>query len=249
MPNRLRTFDSGGAIYDEVFRIFLSHTDQKRRTRAWLEQFIPRLKSTKLVVDVGAGEGSVLKGLIKSFDRAIAIEPNPHLCSSLRKLANVKVIEQQLTEEIDIRAADLVLCSHVLYLIEPTLWTKLIKRMSSWLSKNGALVVINQNMHTDCRNMFTHFFDKRNDLMLHFDEIVRLEEEGFSITVETIPSYITAPDLRTAAQIAEFLLGGEENRAPVKRKDVREYLRTHHKFGKTGYRLSCHQDFLIVSRR
>jgi hypothetical protein len=69
--------------YDECFNFFLAHTDEKRKTIAWLRQFVEKLPSRKQFVDVGAGNGALTQvlapyfGLSERFGGSSAASPRP----------------------------------------------------------------------------------------------------------------------------------------------------------------------------
>ena len=76
-----------------------------------------------VVLDVGAGGGRLALPLALDADRVIAVEPSPSMCRVLREAAeefhvnNVGIIESGWMDA-DVPKADVVICVHVLYVIQ-----------------------------------------------------------------------------------------------------------------------------------
>ena len=76
-----------------------------------------------VVLDVGAGGGRLALQLALDADRVIAVEPSPSMCRVLREAAeefqvnNVGIIESGWMDA-DVPKADVVICVHVLYVIQ-----------------------------------------------------------------------------------------------------------------------------------
>src|SRR6184192_568686 len=86
MTNCIQVFDSSGDAYKRSFQVFLDNTDQKKNARRWLETFLKTLPRTNAMIDAGAGSGELTAWLSTSFDKTIAIEPNPFLLEKLQTL-------------------------------------------------------------------------------------------------------------------------------------------------------------------
>ncbi len=82
---KVKVYDSKSTAYHDAFEVFLNHTDQKVKARAWLDALAGSLRSRNVFVDAGAGNGQVTAWLTDRFDRTIAIEPNPSLAADLRR--------------------------------------------------------------------------------------------------------------------------------------------------------------------
>lgn len=249
MEARIRRLAYHSPEYESSFRLFLSHTDQKAKAKEWLGTFVKSLPRRRLFVDVGAGAGSLTQVLSESFDRSVAIEPNPTLRESLRRVSGVEVIDRDIDETPDLKGADLVLCSHVFYLVPASDWARHVRRLAHWLAPGGALVVINQSPATDCRIMVAHFYGPSPEFGRIVPELRDVEGEGFSISIETIPSYLQAGDRTTALGLAEFVLNGFHEKPRPLEREVLAYLDAHFSLPGGGYRFSCHQDCLILRRR
>jgi SAM-dependent methyltransferase len=247
---RVREYGSQTEDYHRAFQVFLDHTDQKTNARRRLDELVQTLATRRVFLDAGAGNGQVTSWLAGQFERTIAIEPNPSLCEDLRRACpQADVLPVKIPDARPDARADLVLCSHVLYYVEPGEWQDYLSRMASWLSPAGALVVVLQNSRTDCMRMLEAFLGKSFDLAT---VARRFEEEhgrDYRAELEIVPAHVTAPDLATAYVIAEFMLNLLPFQVPPARRALEEYVDAHFRHEGVGYRFSCHQDFLTVRPR
>ena len=245
-------YDSQGAAYQEAFRAFLEHTDQKVRAQEWLDRSVAALPSRRCFIDAGAGTGKVTAWYAEQFDRCVAIEPNPHLRTELVvNCPTAEVVPSNILDARPAMKADLILVSHVFYYIPRDEWLRHLEMMSSWLSDTGVLVVALQNQGTDCMRMLRHFLNYGFDLAEAAREFAATQSGRCQIEVETVPARIEAPDLETISTIAAFMLNLDHDRlAHATRRptwgDVRRFLADNARID-GGFRLSCNQDFLKVA--
>ena len=96
--------------------------DPHRAGDALVEELRSRLKPGETLLDVGAGGGRLALPLALTCRTVTAVEPSPSMCAVLRetaleyKIANVSIIEAGWLEA-SVEPADVVLCSHVVYVI------------------------------------------------------------------------------------------------------------------------------------
>ena len=97
--------------------------DPHRVGDALVEELRSRLRPGETLLDVGAGGGRLALPLALTCPTVTAVEPSPSMCSVLRETAsesnitNVSIIEAGWLEA-SVEPADVVLCSHVVYVIE-----------------------------------------------------------------------------------------------------------------------------------
>ena len=97
--------------------------DPHRAGDALVEELRSRLRPGETLLDVGAGGGRLALPLALTCRTVTAVEPSPSMCSVLREtaleynIANVSMIETGWLEA-SVEPADVVLCSHVVYVIE-----------------------------------------------------------------------------------------------------------------------------------
>ena len=246
----VRIYDSQAPAYREAYKEFLTHTDQKIAARRWLDDQVRALPAPRVFIDAGAGTGTITAWYVNRFERTIAIEPNAALRDDLRKACGpIEVLPQVLMKAQPNAQGDLVLCSHVLYYIDPVEWMDHLRRMSSWLSASGALFVMLQNHETDYMQMLNALTGRQFHLA-ELGEQFRAEHGGtYTVSLETVPAHVASDDLDSAYTIAEFMLNLVPLTEPISRAVVEEFIRTRFTRPGGGYRSSCHQDVLIVRHR
>jgi len=235
--------------YAGAFGTFLTHTDQKFKAIGWLTDFVRGLRSRRLFVDAGAGEGSTTAALGKFFDRTIAIEPNSALRVELAcRCPEAEIVEAPIVEARIASSADFVLCSHVLYHIPQTHWTDTLERLTSWLGADGAAVVLLQNRDADGIALPREFFGRQFDLVPAAQEF-KTRHDDWEIVMHTLNCEVVVDDLESACTLTRFFLSGYPDWGrTVTRRRVEEYVRSHFTDPR-GYRLSCDQDVLLLRRR
>jgi SAM-dependent methyltransferase len=235
--------------YAGAFETFLEHTDQKIKAIGWLTDFVGGLRSRSLFVDAGAGEGSTTAALAKFFDRTIAIEPNSALRVELaRRCPDAEIVEAPIAEARIVSPADFVLCSHVLYYIPQTNWTDILERLTSWLGRDGAALVLLANPDADAMALPREFFGRQFDLAAAAQEFKTRHAE-WEIVMHTLNCEVVVDDLESACTLTRFFLSDYPDWGrTVTRRRVEEYVRSHFTDPR-GYRLSCDQDVLLLRRR
>ncbi len=246
---RIKVFSSETEDYHHAFQVFLDNTDQKQKARQWLESFIKTLSRNELFLDAGAGNGKVTAWLAEKFKRAIALEPNPSLYKELRKTCPRVEAHQVTILDANLKTqADFILASLIFYYIPPKEWIPNLARLANWLSPEGVLVVMLQNPDTDCMRMLHHFFKQSFNLGALARELEAEEKGLYKTTLETVPSYITTSDFKSAYTVAEFMMNLLPMPEPPLRKELEAYVEKHFAAGGGQYRFSCHQDFLQIRR-
>src|SRR6184192_1334198 len=206
----IQVFDSQGEAYKRAFQIFLDHTDQKRNAKRFLQKLVDRLPNRNVFIDAGAGNGEVTKAFAGTFDRTIAIEPNPHLLTQLKQaIPQAEAIAAPILAADPKAQGDFVLCSHTLYYIPSQEWLAHLDRLVSWMSPTGVTVVVVQNRDTACMAMLDHFFGHRFDLQ-------QLDQ-----------AHVETREPASAYAIAEFMLNLLPISRPPARRHVEDYLAKH----------------------
>ncbi|MCE2500677.1 MAG: class I SAM-dependent methyltransferase [Dehalococcoidia bacterium] len=97
--------------------------DPHRTDDAVVEELRSRMMHGETLLDVGAGGGRLALPLALTCGTVTAVEPSPSMCAVLREtaqeygIANVSIVEAGWLEA-SVEPADVVLCSHVVYVIE-----------------------------------------------------------------------------------------------------------------------------------
>ena len=99
------------------------------------------------LLDIGAGPGQITHKLARHFHAIQVMEPNPspdYLASYARADPPFSVHPSPTLEEAAItpNAYDLILCSHVMYHVDPSKWSECLRKLHAGLRKpHGRLVV------------------------------------------------------------------------------------------------------------
>ena len=250
MPtSRIAQFDSSTPEYTKAFHTFLAHTDQKEKALEWLEREVGGLKRLGTAIDAGAGTGKLTAWLANRFATVIGVEPNPSLAAEFRIACPTATLipATLLTANPGVRA-DFVLCSHVFYYIPRTEWEATVQHLISWLAVDGVLTIAIQNPNTDCMEMLHHFLGVQFDLRELADVAASAPGGPYEVRLDTVEADIRTEDLRTACEIAEFMLNLLPMPNPPMWADLEDYVAR--RFSRLGgkYQFSCHQDFLRVAR-
>ncbi len=249
-PTLVRSFVSNTPEYHHAFATFLAHTDQKENAFGWIGREVAKLPARTTLIDAGAGGGKLTAWLMPSFQRVLAIEPNPSLAAELQGAC--PAAEIMATEILDAPVdakANFILCSHVFYYIPRSKWEANLHRLITWLDVGGVLAITIQNPETDCMRMVRHFIGGRLDL----SELCKSASDskagtGLDVRIETVPAHIETKDAETACRVAEFILNVLPMPSPPPWQDLEHYVEEHFRQPGGGYRYSCHQDFLRVAR-
>jgi len=244
----LKPYAHDKAEYARAFETFLTHTNQKTKTIAWLTDFARRLRSRNLFVDAGAGEGSTTAALGKFFDRTIAIEPNSALRVELeRRCPDAEIVEQTIADAKLVSTADLVLCSHVLYYIPQTEWPDTLERLTSWLGVDGTAVVVLGNAEADSMALLREFLGRQFDLPGAAQEF-KTRHGGWETVIQLLKCEVVVDDIEAACTLTKFFLSDYPDWGrTITRREVEEHVRSHFTDPR-GYRLSCDQDILLLRR-
>lgn len=251
MPSqRVAQFDSATPEYTKAFHTFLSHTDQKEKALEWLEREIGGLTRPGTAIDAGAGTGKLTAWLAARFAKVIGVEPNPSLAAEFRTTCPKATLLTDTILAANPRvSADFILCSHVFYYIPRTEWEATLRQLLSWLAPGGILAIAIQNPDSDCMRMVHHFIGKKVDLRELAAVAVSSPGEPYDVRLDTVEAYIQTKDLRTACEVAEFILNVLPMPNPPLWSELEAYVAGHFAKPGVGYRYSCNQDFLRIARR
>jgi SAM-dependent methyltransferase len=247
--SRVAKFDSATPEYTKSFHTFLAHTDQKEKALAWLEREVGGLPRLGTAIDAGAGTGKLTTWLADRFATVIGVEPNLSLAAEFRSACpKATLIPDTVLAANPHGKADFVLCSHVFYYIPRTEWEDNLRRLMSWLAPGGVLAISLQNPDSDCMKMVDHFIGGRLDLRELTAAAESTPDGPYEVRLDTVEAHIRTEDLRTACEVAEFILNVVRMPDPPLWADLESYVAR--RFSRPGgeYQYSCHQDFLRIAR-
>ena len=137
------------AEFRSMFDGLVRATDEYTKLIPVLEETVlPTLSNSDTLLDVGAGPGLLAVPLSSHFSEISLIEPDSVYCLQAveKLLAKGKLVTAYNgiwdTAQLANRAYDLIVCSHVLYFVEPTDWHHFINKMLAHQAPGGRLVII-----------------------------------------------------------------------------------------------------------
>lgn len=162
-----KTYDSKATAYDETFRRnFFKVYDAV--TWKYLEPYLPRDKDA-LVLDAGGGTGRWSIPIAKKGLNVVLVD----ISEGMLNVAKTKTVEAGLEEKITVKQGDiakleypdetfdLILCEHVLFLIEEPL--KAIQELVRVLKKKHPLIVSIPNTYCGLLMCLRHDFSANTD--------------------------------------------------------------------------------------
>lgn len=251
----IAVYSSETEKYQKSFETFLKYTNQKNQTKKKLDKLIKTLPKRNVFIDVGAGNGEITsryngRSSELEFAQTIAIEPNSNLCQKLRlNCPNTQIIPQSI-EQVNLSTlADFIVCSHVFYYVYKSAWLSRLEKLVSWLNNDGLLVLILQNYKSDCMKMIYKFIGKYYNLIALKDRFAKSHPQQYDVTMDFVEATVNVPNFEEAYTIAEFMLNNFTiPKPPPLRRDLQDYLQQNCLNKEGIYRLSCHQDFLIIRK-
>ncbi|GAA2734853.1 class I SAM-dependent methyltransferase [Streptomyces nogalater] len=238
---------------DDAYRValdtFLAGSDEKGITHAYLRQVVDRLPARRLLLDVGAAQGTTTRYLAPYFERTVCIEPSEPMRRELaRTCPQAEVVAQPVGEaRLDVQA-DLALLSHVLYYIPRTRWAETTARIMEWVAPGGVLLVLLQSPDNACMRMVHHFTGRHFDVRELVGELAALRPGLVGHTeLDVVPARYRGRNLEETVMVADFLLSVPD--APsATREAVEAYVRRHFDNDDGTYTFRHDQHVLRIER-
>jgi len=149
-------------INDETYKkwheTYIKCTTEKERVEAALSGVISRLPHKESFLDVGAGDGDLTFRIAKFFKHTTAIEPNKKV-RAIFEDKNAEFIEGYFEKaELEGRAFDFILCSHVFWLVKRENQPEFIRKMLRYLKPGGKLAIIMVSPLGQSHDFYKKFF-------------------------------------------------------------------------------------------
>ena len=164
--------------------------DPRRTDDELVERLRSRLQPDDTLLDVGAGGGRLALPLALSCRSVTAVEPSPSMCAVLRETAeengiNVGVVEAEWADA-EVEAADVILCSHVIYVIEDI--GAFVSKINSHARRLVLMVVFQSAPQSQMYQLWEQLHgEPRHPLpsLPHFRPV--LDEMGIAFEVDELP--------------------------------------------------------------
>ena len=164
--------------------------DPRRADDALVERLRARLLPGDTLLDVGAGGGRLALPLALSCGSVTAVEPSPSMCAVLRETASESGISVSVVESdwasAEVEAADVILCSHVIYVIEDI--GAFVRKINGHSRRLVLMVVFRAAPQSQIYQLWEQVHGEyRHPLpsLPHFTPV--LDEMGISYEVEELP--------------------------------------------------------------
>ncbi|SHG21129.1 class I SAM-dependent methyltransferase [Streptoalloteichus hindustanus] len=248
-----RRLPVAGSDYRDAFTTFLAGTDEKELAHPYLLRVVANLPSRRVLLDVGAGDGTTTRLLGPHFERTLCVEPSAPMRELLRRSCPDAVVLSQsvLDAEVDV-PVDLALLSHVLYYVPEERWASTVLRIMGWLRPGGRLVILMQNPDNPCMRMVQRFTGARFDLSSLPGRLRAAAPELVgTVRLDTLPARYRTASLPDALAVAEFFVSVPQRDGQpleVDRGALWEYVSRHFADGDGGYTVPHTQDVLHLWR-
>ncbi len=178
-----------------------THIDSSIKTI--VEQIIPKLKKTDSMIDIGAGIGAMTKRLKPFFKEVTALDVNPEVKSRLLD-EGFKVEIGDLLEFKTAKKFDLVICSHVLYLMDEDRIRKSINKLFSLIDEGGYCFIA-LTAPRGCSHPFLLKYNADYINSMKVVDVLKKEKISFQI-IEPVPNRFRTQDKLEMKDILKFSL-------------------------------------------
>jgi len=130
------------ATYNEWQRTCVKCSDEKEKVTAALQPVIDEMESRHAMLDIGAGDGNLTLRLAPSFKLAVAVDPNTTVGYVFESQGIRYICAGFEDTDIGSEKFDLIVCSHVFWLVKKADRPAFIEKMLSHLSPRGKAAII-----------------------------------------------------------------------------------------------------------
>ena len=252
MGELINIYNTQDNKYQRALDLYITLSDEKEKAHQWLRGCVEKLTSRSLFVDAGAGEGGTTAFLSNWFEQVIAIEPSQSLRAELKKKCpDIEVLPDKISDALlPYDSADMVLCSHVLYYIPHDQWMANLKKMASWVSESGILVVMLAHYErSEFSKLYDHFYQRQFNLDKLAESFQSQYNDQYEVNMETVPATFKTDSFDAAYTIAEWILNDFPGSDIPHRRDLKAYVYTRFSLPEGGFYCACDQSFLQIRRR
>jgi len=149
MPDTMGMF-SYDINFEKTITLFERSSDEIRSIGlTYLRKILPTLTDKTHLLDIGPGDGKLLKWIGNFFSKVTAVDINSASLDNLNHIKRVlrkkiplhKIYSSVLDLDLGEQKFNLINLSHVLYYIAEPLWLPLIKKLYGHLTDEGKLVI------------------------------------------------------------------------------------------------------------
>lgn len=250
-PSVFGVFDNE-SDYLETLELFLESTlETRHRGIFFLRKVLPQLIHKNTLLDIGPGNGQLIKWVGNSFQEVTALDINRRalkLLNSQKKILRkhiklTKINASLLDVELLPNKYDLVLLSHILYYLSRIHWMEAVKKAYNSVRSGGILAIVLNGDNLDKLHLTKYF----NGELISIEDLVHCCRETFSNSkVEVFESveFIKTLDLETMLKVAGFFL--YDVNALVTEEELTRYINVFLKKTDGNYKINFAQKFILI---
>jgi len=237
--------------YLDTLELVLNSTNETSNRLAFFKNIItPSVSKKEHVLDVGPGDYALTKIVIPEFKNLTVVDENEYILnnSGLALPGHIK-INKILggIESVNLKKElyDLVVMSHILYYVDSKNWMNVVKNAYHSLQSNGMLVIVLGGDELQKADLIKHFGGETlqiNTLAKQCYDIF-----GFSnVSLFSSEEVFFANTLKSMLHISAFML--KDAKITAKKDDLIQYIENNLKVGKSDYRMTTRQKYIVIKK-
>lgn len=228
MSSKDYLYNKNRARYREILRSFKRSTNEVSMIARWITSNWKKRKKYRLL-DIGAGDGTILKMLESSALAVSAIEPDPNFAKRLR-VATFNVCEKRWENCHPAGQYDVIIVSHVFYYFPRPSWKKQISKMVQLLARGGKLFIVVNSPRTgfmDLLSLATRRGLSHQPIRPDFAILKEVTKTlKLKTSVEQIPCRVMVPSWKRFFALCQFHLELTPGSLEKLEKELRQYYAT-----------------------
>lgn len=250
VPKKIGQFNSNDHYISTLKLVLNSTYETSNRILFFQEKILPTLKNKDVLLDVGAGDGSVTLEVAHHFEHLTAIDPNDRALTSLESLLPIfinftKINKDILHVKLEPHTYDLVILSHVLYYICPKFRLNLIESAYKALRKDGKLVIVLGGDELGKANLIDYFGGEN----LEIDPLALKCRNNFGFANTSLyasnESFVTSSK-EAMFHISSFMLADAQISST--KEHLNHYIESNLQCSENYYVLTSRQKYIVINK-
>jgi len=191
-------------VYKKSFDLFLKSTDEKTIIEKFIKKNILLSKSTK-ILDIGGGDGSLVKKISDDVKKTVLIEPNKYFYENFSGNKKIDVINKKW-EDVNLREKfDFILAAYVVTYFSKEELENLIEKMYKLLSKNGSILILSVDSNLGSwRKIHTYFYGLIGVKHRSSDTLLKKIINKYNFCSESFKTYVRAKNSNEMLKVLMF---------------------------------------------
>ena len=192
---------------------------------------IMRPQESHSVLDIGCGEGYVIREIHKKVKKCVALDPDPEMLDILKQkignCSNVFFVPKRFEDYENNEKFDITLTSHTLSFFENK-WNAIMK-MLNYTKKGGKAIIVLHSSFSEQFQILEEMFHKAYKKRINhiYSEVLysHLVACSFEPKLDKVETVLKLPSLDTACEMSYFLFRIDYQKATSEIKNlIRKYL-------------------------